>query len=509
MTMSIPYDPSMTLGSIVDPKRLEILKDISYLLAPIDAAEDSLNDAIATRRSFDMRLQELSDLNIDTAEAEKQLAQINVDIGRKYAEAAKQKYDVLELVRGKKAQLGLVTIGYESPIDYNRSMIKKLPLAADSMKLNVQYFSAERNSQGSNTAASTLKGFISHELREFGDDFSTQAAASAQSQVNSQYGNHDIVGTLVISVNCTHKDAVVLAPYILDVDKAIRVFNQLNPDDTIETDDHAAMARIAAGANKPDETVMRMISGATYGSCFIGMVHMLNTTTTLSSEVMYSVAESLQSQMKIGLWFADVSGGYGIDTSFSGDAKNLLSAQTVTSHCTLVTMGSIASIKSTEVANAVQTFAKFDGAESMQKLATLQNATASDKKSIEASAESARTGKQMIAMETAKLQGLLEGLANIDQRANKVLDTNSMMDALADYLQKALDGNIGVPINYYLKAISKSELAEMWTAKYYPGKFLAISGDDSTPPGPVAPPTPANDGGGNNPDSTPSSDTPQ
>jgi hypothetical protein len=39
-----------------------------------------------------------------------------------------------------------------------------------------------------------------------------------------------------------------------------------------------------------------------------------------------------------------------------------------------------------------------------------------------------------------------------------------------------------VPINYYLKPITKAQLAQMWVAKYYPGKYLAISGDDSTPP---------------------------
>lgn len=85
----------------------------------------------------------------------------------------------------------------------------------------------------------------------------------------------------------------------------------------------------------------------------------------------------------------------------------------------------------------------------------------------------------------------MSGLANIDSQQNKIIDTNSVMDALDDYVQKALAGNIGVPVNYYLKPITRSQLAEMWMAKYYPGKFLAIDGDDSDPVKPSPAPGPA------------------
>lgn len=40
------------------------------------------------------------------------------------------------------------------------------------------------------------------------------------------------------------------------------------------------------------------------------------------------------------------------------------------------------------------------------------------------------------------------------------------MIALEDYLKKATEGTSGVPIDYYLRDISKSVLAEMWVAKY-------------------------------------------
>ena len=51
-------------------------------------------------------------------------------------------------------------------------------------------------------------------------------------------------------------------------------------------------------------------------------------------------------------------------------------------------------------------------------------------------------------------------------------------------MDKALGGNIGVPINYYLKRINKAALAHLWVSKYYP-QYMAISEDDSGRGGPA------------------------
>ena len=318
--------------------------------------------------------------------------------------------------------------------------------------------------------------------------------------MNSQYGRHDIQGTLVISATCTHKDAVLLAPFVLDVDKALRVWNQVQTDQKhndqlIKPDDIKNIQKIAAQSDTPADlqNALRLLSGATYGSCFIGMVHILNTSETMSDEEMTSVAASLQAQFKVGAFFADESGGFGVDSSFSNDAKNLLSSQNISSHCTLIAMGSIPSIKSNEVALGVKSFTDDDGAKSMAALAKIQNATADDFKSMDSSADSARTGGQFVALQTAKITAVLSGLSQIDDKANKMLDINSMMDAFEDYVEKCLSGNIGIPINYYLKSITKSQIAQMWMAKYYPGKFLAIQGDDN----PVT--QPVGSGNGKNP----------
>ncbi|KAK3990397.1 hypothetical protein QBC44DRAFT_368925 [Cladorrhinum sp. PSN332] len=91
----------------------------------------------------------------------------------------------------------------------------------------------------------------------------------------------------------------------------------------------------------------------------------------------------------------------------------------------------------------------------------------------------ARTGGQMVSMKAGEVKAALSALAEIDDGANKIVDINSMMNALEDYLKKAADGSSGVPINYYLKDITKDMLAEMWVAKYYPDKYMTITYDDA------------------------------
>ena len=123
---------------------------------------------------------------------------------------------------------------------------------------------------------------------------------------------------------------------------------------------------------------------------------------------------------------------------------------------------------------AVQQFAEFDGKAAMENVAALQNATISAKESVDEAAEAARTGQQMIALKNAQIQGVLTGLSEIDSESNQILDINSLMTAFEDYVDKALAGELGVPISYYLKPIPKSLLAQMWVDKYFPDKFLKV-----------------------------------
>ncbi|KLJ01916.1 hypothetical protein WQ56_03320 [Luteimonas sp. FCS-9] len=424
-------------------------------------------------------------MGIDTTELDAERAEFGKSVSAAAEAYAKAKVQAIKESQPLRAKMSGLSDSIESPIDYNRSQIKQMPLSADGLRMNVQYFSKDSNSQDSGTHASNVAKFISGQIGHLGSSFSAEASRSSASQVHSQTQNHSITGTLVIAITCTHKDAVLLAPLILDVDKGIRAFNAYFPDDMIKTDSPANIQEIATRAETKDEKALTILSGATMGSCFIGMVHILNATDTRSSEAMESVASSLQTQMKVGSWFKSASGGFGVSKSFSDDAKSLLSSQNITSHCTLTTIGSIPSIKSNQVKMGVREFSDSDGSASMTALLKLQGVTQSDQQSVASSASAARTGQNLVALKSGQMESALSALKDIDDGANKIIDINSMMDALDDYVQKCLDGKLGAPITYYLKRITASQLAQGWIAKYYPGKYLSVSIDDA---GPATPP---------------------
>jgi hypothetical protein len=129
---------------------------------------------------------------------------------------------------------------------------------------------------------------------------------------------------------------------------------------------------------------------------------------------------------------------------------------------------------------AVKSFADIDPAKTMEKLAALQNNTVGASNTIASAALSAKVGAQANSIEDHKVQSVLSGLAKIDNDNNKMIDVVSLMDAMENYIEKCLKGDMGVPINFYTKQITKSQLAQMWLAKYYPNRYnRAGSGDDS------------------------------
>lgn len=545
MPSSIPYDPSLVLGNIVDKKILEQVKQISDIQAQADAVEQQLNDQISLKRSLDMTLLELMEMDSykpddeDSGNSKKsgkkatdkgeqqsietlkqKIEEVKATIYKTAVEYATIKTSVLEQVAqvksgkgasgkggknaggkdtgGKSNPEGMVHYSMESPIDYNRTSIKKMPISADSLKLNAQYFSYEKNGQSSRSMAATIKSYVTASVSSAlgTEKASSKIAGEAARQAHHQYENHSIVGTLVVSVVCTHKDAALLAPLVIDVDKAIRSWNAMFEDDQFDTTNPQSMAEIVTGKSgkggkgEESKSSIEIISGATYGSSFVAMVHILNVSESQVDESMNTVASQIQAQASGGWLFASVSGGFGLDSSYSNALKSLLSTQNIQSHCNIVTMGSIPSIKANDVKMAVKQFAKFDPEESMGKLAELQNAGADAMNGMNSSIDAARTGNDMVNLEASKVKSVLSGVSEIDSGHNKILDINSVMNALDDYINKALEGNLGVPINYYLESITKEQLAHMWIQKYYPfffSKYLGQAqegedgGDSNTP----------------------------
>ncbi len=479
MPTSIPYHPALVLGNIVDASHIQAVKAIAQEQAKMDAAETAMNNLIELKRSLDMTAQELMGMSIDPGDLVKQSGEVGKRIVAAAVDMAKTRMEGMPKVQEMEGAIPEVNSSLESPLDYNRTEIKSMPLSVDSFKLNAQYFSFDEEKQSTASTLASIKNFITASVSYEGTGGSGDVSEAVTTQINGQLENHDISGTLIVAASCTHKNALLLAPLILDVDKAIRIWNLLYRDRPIDTGSIANIQAISREQGSKDEQALFVLSGATYGSSFVGMVHVLNKTSTRSAQAMYSAAASMQAAFEVGNWYANASGGFGVDESFAADVKHLLSMQNITSHINIITMGAIPSIVANDVELAVKQFADFSPDAMMGKLATMANATSSEQQSVASAAEAARTKGTIAAIRNAEISSVLTGVKQIQDGSNKMLDINSMMTALDDYIKKATEGGIGVPINYYVKPITRLELAEMWMAKYYPNKYLAIAGDDS------------------------------
>ena len=71
-------------------------------------------------------------------------------------------------------------------------------------------------------------------------------------------------------------------------------------------------------------------------------------------------------------------------------------------------------------------------------------------------------------MKSDYIKAAVDAVGNIDEQANQVIDLNSLQVALDDYVARASDGKTGVPINFYIKYVTKRDIAEAWMNKYYP-----------------------------------------
>lgn len=167
-------------------------------------------------------------------------------------------------------------------MDYNRTQIKSMALSSDSIKMNVQYFSFGKNEQNANSAITAIKAFVSSSTSFLGAGKSGEATTAIQQQLSQQVEHHEVLGTLVITANCTHKNALVLAPFFLDVDKAINVWNKMYPDKPLNPWDPSSMQKLAENKAGSEEE-MNILSGAVYGSSFIGMVHIVKADDSTSS----------------------------------------------------------------------------------------------------------------------------------------------------------------------------------------------------------------------------------
>src|SRR5579859_6329934 len=238
MPSSIPYThPSLVLGNIVNPDMLRRLRKISSLNDHIDAAQNRMNAFITMKRSLEMTVSELLNMNVDVSAITAKIAAIDKQIAAAAANYITVRLDNESAIQTLQEQIdeGQTDLALQSPVDFARSAIIKLPLAADSLHLDAQYFSyAENQETNPLGVVAEIEDYLKAATAGLGTKAATNVSGRAVTQINLQRRNHQLSGTLIITATCTHKQARLFSPCILDPDRAVAIWNTCYPNDPID-----------------------------------------------------------------------------------------------------------------------------------------------------------------------------------------------------------------------------------------------------------------------------------
>lgn len=539
--MAAPFDNTLVLGQLLDPKQIKLLEDLAAIDHPENMADRKLRKLMLSERKL-TGIHEQMDQFIDKSdttstkklgEMYESLQLVKDRIGKAAEDLIDKTLDALDKkdeFRSNQEQKR-IGVSIESPIDFTLSSTAVFPLSSDGMEFDVQYFRSETNKETtdttisnelgreiasgksgqakdekvggqsskkiqeqvtdfvrtwmthSNTAASSQASagnsgnvFSVPEMRNTSQVGQTETASSVKETMSNQTQNHDIQGTLVIVANCTHKNADVISPCILDPVKLLSAWNQTYPDDRLSTESHAMFtaALELKGERQNKTNALHLLTGVTRASSFIGMAHILRQKTSDSSQNADQQATKIR---EIVEQQASVGANTGQTTERLNSAANqiskMMSSSNIFSHCSLVTKGIIPNIAASDIESTVKTLEP-----SPSKMLQQMNAIkSSGDKSVDDLSDAnlnakkvaeARTGAQFLEMSNEFAKDTVSAIKTKEANKSKIIDTNSMMNAFTDYIKKAQEGNCGIPVNFYIKKIDKGLVARTYINVFYP-----------------------------------------
>lgn len=473
MPSSIPYDhPSLTLGSVVDTKLINIFKQISDQQTKVDAAQEKVNSYIMMKRSLAMTINELINMNVEVTNLKNEIKTLEGKIKTAANEYMKTRITSETQIQQLRSNIGSLDLDNttKSPLDFSSSKIISLSLSAGSLKLDSQYFSYASNTQDDTVA--NIEKYINESTSGNVGNKSADLAKAVTTQISQQRQNHSLAGTLIITASCTHPKVAMIEPFIIDVDKAIEVWNSTYKGDQIKTADLFSNPSIIetlskANADGGNEQCLTVISGATYGSSFVGMVHILKSNNTSLGLTDKEIA-NLQNSLSIGGWLQNADGGFGVGSNTMSDIKKMLSAQNISSHISVIVMGAIPTIASSQLKLSVQSFIK-PKPEEMNTYLSIFEQTSSNNTTVGSAATEAKTDGRLVNVQKATMQTIIRELGQIDHGSNNVFDINSLMTAFTNYISSInKDQIVGMPISFHVRKITKSQILRLWADKYFP-----------------------------------------
>lgn len=481
MEISIPYDPTLLLGSAINKEKINNLKKISDFKTPIYVARNSLNSKISLKRSLEMTMIELIDLNIDVSQINSEITNLEKEI----AEEAKN-YLSVKITNEKKIadlenSIGTVEQHIESPVDFEKTTLKHLPLSSNSLKMEIQYFSFSESKYGNDKNLESMRKMISNSTAILGADRSIEATTSAMEQATNQMLHYEVQGTILITAMCTHKNVTLMSPLILNPDKCVAIWNEIYPNEVINIFDIPALQKLVKSDNKKLTDTISVLSGISLGSSLIGMVHITRSNKPKSvSSIDNDSLSDIENAITTNNFIADRSGDLNNNKALMDNIQTILSSNNISSHVTITTIGAIPKITSNFTKNITKNFSDIDNDLSIAKIFSMQDAE-NIKNSPSSSAENTKRKKNILGIEAEKLKSATSALSEIDLAQNKNIDINSLMRALDNFLENADKNNSGAPISFYVTKINKMQIIKEWLNKYNTELMYTKKQDDNNP----------------------------
>ena len=484
MSFSLPYDhPALVLGHIVPPPLLSMLDKVRAIQGRTEAALERMHSLMAMRRGLTMTLSEMASLGIDVSALEARIEDLNRAIAQAASDYIAKRLDndaAIQVERDRILELDLSGLA-ESPLDFSLAKVERKALASDSLQIDIQYF----KHLGSDGGGGAVRSRVEQMVRENTAGLPQQAAKLANQAgalVAQQQDCHDLVGTLVITANATHRSVAMLQPVQLDLRKAIDAWNasfataalRLNPADP------AGMFKIASQTRGDAiDKSLTLLTGVTYGSSFVGMIHLVRSKMSPSG---LSDAEigAMVERLRVGTVINGESGGLGTEKSVLDEVRQMISDQGFTAHVSILVNGALTTPSAKHVEKLVDKTVRVPPRLSAGGVFQMLG---------EAHAQAARTAQTASQVEASKVSELAATLSSVDKGNDATIDLSTLFTSFDNYLDAITKSDsVGAPIGFYVKRINAAQIALEWveaTDRQWRSDAAAASSSPAASPSPA------------------------
>jgi len=458
MSFSLPYDhPALVLGHVVPPQLLSLLDKVRAIQGRTDAALERMHSLMSMRRGLTMTLSEMTSLGIDVSALEARLDDLNRAIAQAAGDYISKRLDndaAIQTERDRILELDLSGLS-ESPLDFSQVKVERKALASDSLQIDIQYF----KHLGTEGGTGAVRSRVEQMVRENTAGLPQQASKLANQAgvlVAQQQDSHDLVGTLVITANATHRSVAMLQPVQLDLPKAIDAWNasfasaawRLNPADP------SGMAKMATQTRGDAiDKCLTLLTGVTYGSSFVGMIHLVRSKMSPSGLSDAEIAAMVE-RLRVGTVISGEAGGIGTEKSVLDEVRQMISDQGFTAHVSILVNGALTTPSTKNVEKLVDKTIKMPPRLPFGGIFPMPG---------EAFAQAARTGQTAAQVEAGKVSGLVSTLGAVDKANDASIDLSTLFTAFDNYLEAITkDDSVGAPIGFYVRRINAAQIAREW-----------------------------------------------